>query len=112
MHPSRGSACCAPVPCPLQVKYVVELAKAMALHPAVHRVDLLTRLIRDPGVDPEYGVEEECLAKGVGELGGAYIVRLPCGPTEVYVRSVPRVCVAGWDRAPAVGVLLARWHRP
>jgi hypothetical protein len=29
-----------------QVKYVVELAKTMALHPAVHRVDLLTRLIR------------------------------------------------------------------
>jgi hypothetical protein len=29
-----------------QVKYVVELAKALALHPSVFRVDLLTRLIR------------------------------------------------------------------
>lgn len=68
-----------------QVKYVVELARAMALHPAVHRVDLLTRLIRDPRVDPEYGQEEECLARGRGDMGGAYIVRLPCGPTERYI---------------------------
>lgn len=68
-----------------QVKYVVELARAMALHPAVFRVDLLTRLIRDPHVDPEYGMEEECLAQGQGDLGGAYIVRLPCGPTEQYI---------------------------
>lgn len=29
-----------------QVKYVVELAKALALHPSVYRVDLLTRLIK------------------------------------------------------------------
>lgn len=28
-----------------QVKYVVELAKALSLHPSVYRVDLLTRLI-------------------------------------------------------------------
>ncbi len=68
-----------------QVKYVVELARAMALHPAVHRVDLLTRLIRDPRVDSEYGVEEECIAKGRGDHGGAYIVRLPCGPTNQYI---------------------------
>jgi len=68
-----------------QVKYVVELARAMALHPAVHRVDLLTRLIRDPKVDPEYGVEEECIVKGRGDYGGAYIVRLPCGPTAQYI---------------------------
>ena len=68
-----------------QVKYVVELAKAMSLHPAVYRVDLLTRLIRDPKVHSDYGVEEECIAKGAGELGGSYIVRLPCGPTHKYV---------------------------
>jgi hypothetical protein len=37
--------------CPfLQVKYVVELARAISLHPAVHRVELLTRLIADPKV--------------------------------------------------------------
>lgn len=34
----------------LQVKYVVELARAIATHPAVHRVDLLTRLVKDPKV--------------------------------------------------------------
>lgn len=35
---------------PLQVKYVVELARAIASHPAVHRVELLTRLVQDPKV--------------------------------------------------------------
>ncbi|PSC69593.1 Sucrose-phosphate synthase [Micractinium conductrix] len=68
-----------------QVKYVVELAKALSLHPSVYRVDLLTRLIQDPSVDASYGQAEECIAKGRGELGGAYIVRLPCGPPEQYV---------------------------
>lgn len=68
-----------------QVKYVVELARAMALHPAVYRVDLLTRLIRDQKVDSDYGQEEECLVKGRGDLGGAYIVRIPCGPTNKYI---------------------------
>lgn len=33
-------------------------------------------------MDASYGQEEECLVKGRGELGGAYIVRLPCGPTH------------------------------
>ncbi|RMZ52913.1 hypothetical protein APUTEX25_001032, partial [Auxenochlorella protothecoides] len=69
-----------------QVKYVVELTKAMALHPAVHRVELLTRQITDPGVDASYSVEEECLARGAGDTGGAFIVRLPCGPPDEYVR--------------------------
>lgn len=40
---------------------------------------------RDPAVDPEYGVPEECLSKGRGDMGGAYIVRLPCGPRSKYV---------------------------
>ena len=44
------------------------------------------RRCRDPAVDESYGQEEECLVKGRGELGGAYIVRLPCGPTNQYVR--------------------------
>ncbi|KAI3435641.1 hypothetical protein D9Q98_001699 [Chlorella vulgaris] len=68
-----------------QVKYVVELAKALALHPSVFRVDLLTRLIKDPSVDASYGEPEECLVKGRGSLGGAFIVRLPCGPPTKYV---------------------------
>ena len=68
-----------------QVKYVVELAKAMSLHPSVYRVDLLTRMIKDPKVDSDYGEPEECIAKGRGELGGSYIIRLPCGPTNQYI---------------------------
>eukprot|EP00884_Botryococcus_braunii_P004374 jgi/Botrbrau1/13938/Bobra.0193s0005.1 len=70
-----------------QVKYVVELARALACHPAVFRVDLLTRLIDDPKVDKSYAVPEECLlpAGSDGGMGGAYIVRLPCGPRE-YIR--------------------------
>lgn len=70
-----------------QVKYVVELARAMALHPSVHRVDLLTRQIKDPRVDPDYGVEEECISRDgpTKDLGGAYIVRLPCGPVNRYI---------------------------
>jgi len=44
-----------------QVKYVVELAKALSRHPAVHRVDLLTRLVADPRVDPEYSEPVEVL---------------------------------------------------
>jgi sucrose-phosphate synthase len=37
-------------------------------------------------VDAAYGQPEERLVQGRGELGGAYIVRLPCGPTNTYVR--------------------------
>lgn len=69
-----------------QVKYVVELARALADHPAVHRVDLLTRMIKDPAVDKDYGEPEECIHKGRGKAGGAYIVRLPCGPVTKYIR--------------------------
>jgi hypothetical protein len=52
----------------------------------VHRVDLLTRLIRAPGVDACYGRPEEALGEAKGELGGARIVRIPCGPVDQYVR--------------------------
>ncbi|WIA09452.1 hypothetical protein OEZ85_008853 [Tetradesmus obliquus] len=69
-----------------QVKYVVELAKALSRHPAVHRVDLLTRLVRDPKVDPSYGVLEEPLTEAEGQMGGAYIARIPCGPVNTYLR--------------------------
>ena len=36
-----------------QIKYVVELARALARHPEVERVDLVTRRIEDERVDPE-----------------------------------------------------------
>lgn len=66
----------------------MELAKALSRHPAVHRVDLLTRLVRDPKVDPSYGKLEEPLTEPTGQLGGAYIARIPSGPVNQYLRSV------------------------
>ena len=57
-----------------QIKYVVELAQALAKHPEVERVDLVTRLIEDPRVDASYAEPLECLAPE------AHIVRIRCGP--------------------------------
>jgi len=57
-----------------QVLYVVELLRALAEHPAVARVDLLTRRVVDPRVHADYGEPEEEIAPG------ARIIRLPCGP--------------------------------
>ena len=67
---------------------MVELARALAQHPAVYRVDLLTRLIQDPNVDSTYGEPEECIWRAPDEkgLGGAYIERLACGPPKTYLR--------------------------
>ncbi|HHM05252.1 MAG TPA: HAD-IIB family hydrolase [Gammaproteobacteria bacterium] len=62
-----------------QTKYVVELARALARHPEVARVDLLTRAVVDPKVDPDYAVPEEPLEPK------AHIIRLPCGPRR-YLR--------------------------
>ncbi len=62
-----------------QIKYVVELAAALAAHPRVARVDLLTRQISDPKVNDSYAVPEERLA------AKARIVRIPCGPRR-YLR--------------------------
>ncbi len=62
-----------------QIKYVVELAHALAQHPQVERVDVLTRQIIDPKVDEDYAQAEERIAEK------ARIVRLPCGPRR-YLR--------------------------
>lgn len=62
-----------------QITYVVELSKALARHRDVEKVDLLTRLIEDPAVSPDYAQPEETLD------AGARIVRLPCGPKR-YLR--------------------------
>lgn len=57
-----------------QITYVVELAKALARHPRVERVDLMTRQIFDRKVSDDYAQPEESLSDG------AFIVRVPCGP--------------------------------
>lgn len=77
-----------------QVKYVVELARALSMMPGVYRVDLFTRQITSPDVDWSYGEPAEMLTSGpydadgsdVGESAGAYIIRIPCGPRDKYLR--------------------------
>ncbi|CAK7328425.1 unnamed protein product [Dovyalis caffra] len=76
-----------------QVKYVVELARALARMPGVYRVDLFTRQVSSPEVDWSYGEPTEMLTSGpedydgneVGESSGAYIVRIPFGPRDKYL---------------------------
>jgi len=56
-----------------QVKYVLELARALALREDVEQVDLVTRLIEDKVVSPDYSREIEPLSEK------ARIVRIQCG---------------------------------
>ncbi|KAL5843163.1 hypothetical protein ACOSQ4_009121 [Xanthoceras sorbifolium] len=70
-----------------QVKYVVELARALANTHGVYRVDLLTRQVASPEVDSSYGEPIEmlsCPSNGSGSCG-AYIIRVPCGPRHKYL---------------------------
>ncbi|KAG8636897.1 probable sucrose-phosphate synthase 3 [Manihot esculenta] len=77
-----------------QVKYVVELARALARMPGVYRVDLFTRQVSSHEVDWSYGEPTEMLTSGsedadgneVGESSGAYIIRIPFGPRDKYLR--------------------------
>ncbi|GLJ47002.1 hypothetical protein SUGI_0992140 [Cryptomeria japonica] len=77
-----------------QVKYVVEVARALSMMPGVYRVDLFTRQISSPDVDWSYGEPTEMLAPGSydadghdgGESSGAYIIRIPFGPRDKYIR--------------------------
>ncbi|KAI4337299.1 hypothetical protein L6164_015732 [Bauhinia variegata] len=76
-----------------QVKYVVELARALGTMPGVYRVDLLTRQVSSPDVDWSYGEPTEMLnpigsessTEGRGESSGAYIIRIPFGPKDKYI---------------------------
>ncbi|XP_044472463.1 probable sucrose-phosphate synthase 1 [Mangifera indica] len=77
-----------------QVKYVVELARALGTMPGVYRVDLLTRQVSAPDVDWSYAEPTEMLhlrtaenlTHEVGESSGAYIVRIPFGPKDKYIQ--------------------------
>ncbi|WP_353932844.1 HAD-IIB family hydrolase [Okeanomitos corallinicola TIOX110] len=62
-----------------QTKYVVELANTLAKNPQVERVDLVTRLVSDPKVSPDYAQPVEKLSEK------AQIIRLNCGPRR-YLR--------------------------
>lgn len=62
-----------------QVKYVVELARALGAHPEVEKVLLLTRKIIDPAVSSDYAACEESISEKVS------IVRIECGEQK-YLR--------------------------
>ncbi|MBW8363137.1 MAG: HAD-IIB family hydrolase [Rhizobium sp.] len=62
-----------------QTLYVIELARALGRHPRIEQVDVVTRLVDDATVSPDYAVPGEAL----GEC--ARLVRLPCGPRR-YLR--------------------------
>ncbi|KAL6974104.1 putative protein serine/threonine kinase, partial [Sarracenia purpurea var. burkii] len=76
-----------------QVKYVVELARALGSMPGVYRVDLLTRQVSSPEVDWSYGEPTEMLPprdsdglmNEMGESSGSYIIRIPFGPRDKYI---------------------------
>ncbi|XP_052176230.1 probable sucrose-phosphate synthase 1 [Diospyros lotus] len=76
-----------------QVKYVVELARALGAMPGVYRVDLLTRQVSASDVDWSYGEPTEMLnpinseddIQETGESSGAYIIRIPFGPKDKYI---------------------------
>ena len=55
-----------------QIKYVVELARALGDHPDVAKVDLVTRRIDDIAVSSDYAKKTEALSKNVN------IVRIDC----------------------------------
>ena len=61
-----------------QTKYVLDLARALAGHEGVERVDLVTRRVVDPAVSDDYAVPVEPLSDK------ARIVRLDAGP-EAYI---------------------------
>lgn len=62
-----------------QVSYVIDQAKALAHHPEVDRVDVVTREIQDKRVDAGYARPFEPICPG------AQIVRIPFGPRR-YLR--------------------------
>ncbi|KAF8407163.1 hypothetical protein HHK36_006289 [Tetracentron sinense] len=76
-----------------QVKYVVELARALGTMPGVYRVDLLSRQVSSPEVDWSYGEPTEMLTSRssegfmheIGESSGSYIIRIPFGPKDKYI---------------------------
>jgi len=57
-----------------QVKYVLELARELATRSCVREVELLTRQVIDPKVDPTYAQLDEVISPK------ARIVRIPFGP--------------------------------
>lgn len=68
-----------------QIKYVVDLARALSEHPEVSQVDVLTRRITNPAISPDYSIKIEPLSSS------ARIVRIDAGPEDY----LPKECL--WD---------------
>jgi len=62
-----------------QIKYVVELGKTLSEHPSVEKVELVTRLIKDRKVSPDYSVPLEKINDKFS------IIRIGCGGGK-YIR--------------------------
>ena len=62
-----------------QTLYVLDLVRSLALRPEVDQIDVVTRLISDPGVSDDYACREERIS------AGARILRFPFGPSK-YLR--------------------------
>jgi sucrose-phosphate synthase len=62
-----------------QTKYVVDLAKSLSTQPNVACVELITRRINDPKIDPIYSQPIEELSSN------CRIVRIDAGPEDIYL---------------------------
>ncbi|MDD5579444.1 MAG: HAD-IIB family hydrolase [Methylobacter sp.] len=82
-----------------QTKYVVDLAKALAIQDEVERVDLVTRIVIDADIDEEYRNEVEPLSER------AQIIRIPAGP-EGYFKKEEL-----WDYLDIFADNLLQWLR-
>ena len=80
-----------------QTLYVVDLARSLARHSDVERVDLVTRRIVDPSVSSDYAQPIEPLAPG------CQIVRIDAGPEEY----LPKEQL--WDHLDSFTDNLATW---
>ena len=80
-----------------QTKYVVDLAKSLALHADVERVDLVTRLVDDAAVSDDYARPIEVLGEQCD------IVRIDAGPPEY----VPKEQL--WDHLDSFTDNLIEW---
>jgi len=80
-----------------QIKYVVDLAKALAAHDDVEQVDLITRRIVDDSVSDDYAVPTEALSDK------ARIVRIDAGPEEY----IPKEQL--WDHLDSFMDNLTNW---
>ncbi|HSM61749.1 MAG TPA: PfkB family carbohydrate kinase [Longimicrobiales bacterium] len=82
-----------------QVSYVVDEARALAVHPAVERVDVVTRAVHDRNVDETYAKPTEPLGEG------ARIVRFPFGPRRYLKKE------SLWPYLDGLMDQLTRWIR-